>query len=81
MKKSWERLSDEEKEIAKRDIIFYFEKERDEKIGLIAAENILNYFLEHIGVKLYNKGISDAKKVVEYRMEELNYDLDDLIDS
>lgn len=80
MKKSWERLSDEEKEAAKKAIILHFEKERNEKIGLIAAENILNFFLENVGGKLYNKGVYDTKKAVEYRFEELQYDLDDLID-
>jgi uncharacterized protein (DUF2164 family) len=81
MKKEWERLSDEEKEIAKRDIIHYFEHERNEKIGIIASEDILNFFLENIGGILYNKGIQDSRKAVEYRLNELNYDLDDLIDN
>jgi uncharacterized protein (DUF2164 family) len=81
MNKRWERLSDEEIELAKKEIIHYFEKERAERIGLIAAENILNFFLENIGSMLYNKGVKDARKAVEYRSQELNYDLDDLMDN
>ena len=80
IKRSWERLSDKEKSAAKKELIYFFESERDEKIGTIAAEEILNFFLEHIGGKLYNKGLNDAKKALENRFEELRYDLDDLID-
>lgn len=80
IKRTWERLSDEEKNLAKEELILFFENERNEKIGVVAAEEILNFFLQSIGSKLYNKGINDAKKVLRSRMDELNYDLDDLID-
>ena len=58
----------------------FFERERDEKIGLIAAEEILNFFLQSVGGKLYNMGIEDAKKALENRVDELKFDLDDLMD-
>jgi uncharacterized protein (DUF2164 family) len=80
IKRTWERLSDEEKNLAKEELILFFENERNEKIGVVAAEEIINFFLQSIGSKLYNKGINDAKKVLRNRMDELNYDLDDLID-
>jgi uncharacterized protein (DUF2164 family) len=80
VKRTWERLSDEEKKSAKEELILFFENERDEKIGIIAAEEILNFFLQTVGSKLYNKGITDAKKALNNRIEELNYDLDDLVE-
>ncbi len=80
VKRSWERLSDEEKNSAKEELILFFENERDEKIGVIAAEEILNVFLRTVGSKLYNRGLADAKKALNDRMVELNYDLDDLIE-
>lgn len=80
IKRNWERLPDEEKETAKQELIYFFEKEREEQIGVIAAEEILNFFLQSVGHKLYNKGVADAKKAVSARMDELNYDLDDLLD-
>lgn len=55
VKRYWEHLSDEEKRFAKDELILFFERERDEKIGLIAAEEILNYFLQNVGNRLYNK--------------------------
>lgn len=78
IRRTWDGLTDEEKESAKQELITFFEKERDEKIGIVAAEEIINFFLQSLGNKLYNKGVTDAKKAIENRMEELNYDLDDL---
>lgn len=80
IKLSWERFSEEDRRLAKEDLILFFENERDEKIGVIAAEEILNHFMQSVGGKLYNKGIDDAKKALEKRLEELNFDLDDLIE-
>ncbi len=80
VKRTWERLTDEEKELAKEELILFFENERDEKIGIIAAENIINFFLQSVGSKLYNKGVADAKNALGNRIEELNYDLDDLVE-
>ena len=80
IKRRWERLSAEESRLVKEEIILFFENERDEKIGIIAAEKILNFFLKSVGSKVYNKGVDDAKKALENRYEELKFDLDDLID-
>jgi uncharacterized protein (DUF2164 family) len=80
VKRNWERLTDEEKKMAKEELILFFKNKRDEQIGIIAAEEIINFFLQSVGSKLYNKGVTDAKKVIENRIEELNFDLDDLIE-
>jgi len=79
-KRNWEKLTDEEKSSAKEELILFFENERDEKIGVIAAEKIINFFLQSVGGKLYNKGVNDAKKAMENRIEELKFDLDDIIE-
>ena len=80
MKNKWDRLSDEERKEAQINLISFFENERDEKIGVIAANQILNYFLQSIGSRLYNKGIDDSKHAIKNHYEELQYDLDDLLD-
>ena len=80
IKRRWERLTDEESKIVKEEMILFFENERDEKIGIVAAEEILSFFLKSAGSFLYNKGVDDAKKALNNRHEELQFDLDDLID-
>ena len=74
------RLSEEELRILKDELIQFFENERDEKIGVIAAEELLNFFLLSSGKMLYNKGVNDAKKVIETRTEEIRFHLDDLLE-
>lgn len=78
IKHDWERLSNEESRLLKDDLILFFKNELDEEIGVIAAEKILKFFLKSASNKLYNKGIDDAKRAVENRHEELQFDLEDL---
>ena len=78
MKRKWDKLTDEHRATAKEDIIYFFESERDEKIGVIAAEQLLDFFLERIGPKVYNRGIEDARKALEERLSEFSYDLEEL---
>ncbi len=80
IRKSWDRLPENEKDNVKNQIIRFFEKELDEEIGVITAESILNFFLQQVGPTLYNQGVSDSKLALEKRMDDLNYDLDDLIE-
>lgn len=79
-RRSWERLNEDERRKVKEELILFFERERDEKIGVIAADEILNFFLQSAGDKLYNQGVIDAKRAAENRMDELRYDLDDLLE-
>lgn len=71
-------LNEEQKRQAINDIIHFFAVERDEEIGQIAATSVLDFFMNEIGTVVYNKGLQDAKAALETRIEELNYDLDDL---
>lgn len=80
-KRKGDKLTEEQRKAAIDDIIYFFESERDEKIGVIAVESVLDFFLEHIGSKLYNQGIEHASKVLENRVEEMKYDLDELKES
>ena len=78
--RKWDRISDEKRQQAIDDLIYFFESERSEKIGLIAAEQLLDFFLENIGPDVYNSGLSDAKTAIAKRMEDLQFDMDDLMD-
>lgn len=80
MHRKWDRLTNEKKQAALEALITFFADERDEEIGIIAAEKILNFFLQYVGSDLYNQGIIDAKKIVESRFQDCQYDLDDLLD-
>lgn len=78
--RKWDRLTPEERTQVKDALIVFFENERDTPIGVIAADEILNFFLQNAGGMLYNKGLQDAKKVMTQRLEEAQYDVDDLLE-
>ena len=69
-------LSDEQREQTINDIVDYFETELDQEIGVIAAENLLDFFLESLGNKLYNKGVDDTKKFLEQSFETLKIEIE-----
>lgn len=80
IKRKGDRLSDEKRRQAISELIRFFENERDEEIGRVAAEQLLNFFLDTVGPAIYNSGIEDAKSALASRVDELNYDLDELMD-
>jgi len=58
-------------------IISFFLDERNEEIGIIAAEKVLNFFTEDIGKEFYKQGVKDTRKLFEEKMDDLkvNFDL------
>lgn len=62
------------------EIIGFFQNERDEIIGYVAAEQFLDFFLENVGEDIYKRGLRDAKKIVHAKLEDLETELDILSD-
>lgn len=80
VQQKWNKLPEEEKRKVKDVLISYFDYERDEKIGMVAAENLLQFFISTAGAKIYNLGVKAAKTTVTNKLEETQYDLDDLFE-
>lgn len=72
-------ISDERKDELKERIIHFFETEREETMGIIGAQQILDFMLKELGSSFYNQGVQDATVRLKSRMEDLEYDLEDLI--
>jgi len=79
IKRNWDLISDEKRKQCIQGLIDFFKTERDEEIGLIAAENILNHFLQDIGIQLYNKGIEDSTTFLKERFENLELDMESML--
>ncbi|MBH1941520.1 DUF2164 domain-containing protein [Mobilitalea sibirica] len=67
-------LSSEEKKQLLEEIVYYFETERDEKLGIIGSENILDFFMDTLGCYIYNKALDDTKLWYSKRMEDIEGD-------
>ncbi|MFQ3545137.1 DUF2164 domain-containing protein [Halobacillus rhizosphaerae] len=53
----------------------YFELERDEEIGELAADQLVDYMVKELGPIVYNKAIHDARQMVEQKVMNLDEDL------
>ena len=68
-------LSKEDRAQAIESIQRYFQEQRDEKIGNIAAAGLLAFFLEEVGPSVYNKGVADAQERLQARVAELDFEV------
>jgi len=64
-------FSKEEKADIIRRIQHFFAVERDEKIGEVAAELLLEFFSSEIGGYYYNRGLYDAQTLLRDRIAEI----------
>lgn len=76
IKRKWDLLSKERRSGLIREITTYFEKERGEEIGMLAAEDILDFFQEALSKDIYNRAIEDAKMTIKQNAENLEIDID-----
>lgn len=60
------------------EIIAYFQDERGEEIGVIAAGNTLDFILDLTAEEIYNKGVADAKKILKEKLVDIEIELDSL---
>ena len=76
VKRNWDLLTEEERKTAIEEIINYYSTEKNEEIGVIAAGNLLDMFLEATATQIYNTGLEDTKAFVKARMEEVEVDIE-----
>ncbi len=67
-------LSSEEKKRVMEEIRFFFQKERDEEIGFLAAEKVYDFFMDELGKEIYNKALDDARAWFRHNMDNLESD-------
>ncbi|NIB41101.1 DUF2164 domain-containing protein [Pseudomaricurvus alkylphenolicus] len=64
-------FSRDEKDILVKKIKLYFSEELDQDIKQFDAEFLLDFFTEEVGPFFYNRGIYDAQKIVEEKLETI----------
>ncbi|MBB5187862.1 MULTISPECIES: DUF2164 domain-containing protein [Zhongshania] len=53
----------------------YFIAELDQDIGKFEAEFLIDFFSEEVGAYFYNRGLNDAKAVLEAKLASISDDL------
>lgn len=69
------KLTTEQKETVVRNIQGYFETEREESLGELAAMNLLDFMMKELGPLLYNSGVRDARATLMDQMGRLEEEL------
>ena len=80
-KRNWDLISDDQRKSSIEGLVTFFKTERDEQIGIVAAEQILDFILSELATTIYNKGVEDARCALQKRSEDLEIDLNLLIRS
>ena len=71
MERKMIRLSKEEKIEMIREIQYFYQDEREEEIGELASEILLDFITLKLGKIYFNKGVQDSQKYMSERLEEL----------
>ena len=79
IRRKWDLLPQSKRKSCVEETITFFKENQNQQIGVIAAENILDFFLQNVGKEIYNKGVEDSKDTLKKQFENLNVDLDLLI--
>ncbi len=65
----------EQREQAVASIQRYFNENMEEKIGNIAADALLGFFLEEIGPIIYNQAVTDVQERLQARVAEIDIEV------
>jgi uncharacterized protein (DUF2164 family) len=65
-------FSNDEKALLVQKIKTYFRDKLEQEIGQFDAEFLLDFFSEEIGPYYYNRGIQDARAVLESRLDNID---------
>ncbi|PCK03707.1 MAG: hypothetical protein COA42_20010 [Alteromonadaceae bacterium] len=66
------KFTNDEKSLIVHKVKLYFDKELDQKIGQFDAEFLIDFFSEHIGAYYYNRGLADARNVIESKLDDID---------
>ena len=69
-------LDREQRAEAVRHIRAYFERERSEELGELAAGFILDFVVEELAPLFYNAGLADAQALLARHVDSLDADLE-----
>ncbi|MFD1737221.1 DUF2164 domain-containing protein [Bacillus salitolerans] len=69
------KLPKEDKESIVEELQYYFETERGEQIGNLAAEGLLDFLIKVAAPHIYNQAVRDSRKILLERMTSLEEEL------
>lgn len=72
-------ISEEKKREVTGAIIAFYKRERDEEIGVIAAEEIMELVIDLVGRDIFNKGVDETTKLLQDRLASAWVDVEAIV--
>lgn len=69
------KIPKEDKNMIINNVRAYFELERSETIGELAAEQFIDFMINELGPYMYNQAITDARAVLHEKINQLDDEL------
>lgn len=69
------KVSKEQREQMVSEVQYYFEAERGEALGELAADQLVSFMLKTIGPSVYNQALQDARKMLSDRFMAIEDEL------
>lgn len=69
------KLPKEQRDQIIRSIQQYFEEEHDKQLGDLAADGVLQFFMEQLAPHVYNQALADCRTMLTQRMASLEEDI------
>ncbi len=74
------RLADERREMLVDDIQAFFRDDLDRDLSAFHAEQVLDFFVQHLGAPVYNQAIQDARGFLSDKLDDLEGEVYEPVD-
>lgn len=78
MQRKFDNVSEEIRKRCIAEVITRIEEIDGSEVGVIAAQDIIDIVTQNLGPEIYNLGVRDAKKLVQEKLSDLEFEIDQL---
>lgn len=76
MQRKWDITDRDTLKMCIDEVITRIEDIGDLEVGVIAAQEIIDIVTAHAGPEFYNRGVQDARKILQERFADIQVDID-----
>ena len=78
MRKKFDSIPKELNQKCINEVIARVEEIDSDQVGMIAAQDIIDIVVENYGPEIYNHALRDAKQIVQTKVSDMEYEIDEL---
>ena len=78
MQKKFSGIPKEQNDKCIAEVITRIEEIESERVGVIAAQDVIDIVVENLGPDIYNSAIQDTKKLLQEKIADIEFEIDEL---